>query len=274
MYEGAAPANARIVGIAQDLTERTRSEDRIRQLAYFDALTGLPNRVLLLEYLNYTLARAKRLHLSVALLFIDLDDFKPVNDTYGHEAGDVLLREVAKRLVGCIRMKRRSACTEHTPNAAAVDFGDIAARLAGDEFVIILPDVGDAGNSAAVARRVLANISRPFDVNGNAVRISASLGISLFPGDGHDVAALLQHADAAMYQAKAERPGHSVAGRLPRQQGDESVSPQPLAGPAQDQGVEDLSALAGSGSRTANPPGPAPARPASVEPSHWEITIL
>lgn len=274
MSGGGAPASERIVGIAQDLTERLRSEDKIRQLAYFDPLTGLPNRALLLEYLNYTLARAKRLHQCVALLFIDLDDFKPVNDTHGHEAGDVLLREVARRLVGCIRMKRRSLNPEPGSNTAVVDFGDIAARLAGDEFVIILPDVGDAGNGAAVARRILANLSRPFDINGNAVSISASLGMSLFPGNGHDVAALLRHADAAMYRAKAERPERGAAGRPPRQPGGESASPQPAVDPARGQGVKDPSALAGSGSRTPNPPGPAPARPSSVEPSHWDITIL
>jgi diguanylate cyclase (GGDEF)-like protein/PAS domain S-box-containing protein len=170
-----------------DVTERRVAEDRIAHLAYHDALTDLPNRALLGEHLELAIARARRSGRSVALLSIDLDDFKLVNDAVGHPAGDEVLLEVAGRLAG-----RRRA-------------GDLLARPGGDEFLLLIADVdGDPEAVAqATADGLIETLDEPVQVSGQDLELGASVGISVFPQDAHDAQTLARHADAAMYQAKA-----------------------------------------------------------------------
>ncbi|MDO3378671.1 EAL domain-containing protein [Geoalkalibacter halelectricus] len=160
--------------------------EQVQKLAYFDALTGLPNRSMFLERLEQALALARREDRSMGLLFLDLDRFKDINDTLGHEGGDELLKAVAARLRGCVRQS------------------DTVARLGGDEFVIILHSVHDQSQVEPVAKKVLDSFSQPFLINGREVYSSTSIGIALHPSDGADVDTLIRHADAAMYTAKAE----------------------------------------------------------------------
>jgi len=169
-----------------DITERRRAEDRIAHLAYHDSLTGLPNRALLAEHLELAIARARRAERSIALLYLDLDDFKLVNDSFGHAAGDELLRAVCGRL----EARRRAS--------------DLLARQGGDEFLLLIADVdGDARAVArAAAEGMLDTLSEPFSVQGSEFHLRASVGISVFPRDADDAETLLRHADAAMYQAK------------------------------------------------------------------------
>ena len=171
-----------------DVTERRQAEAQIAYLAYHDSLTGLPNRALLREHLELALARARRNHSAVALLYIDLDDFKLVNDSLGHAAGDELLCRIAMEL----RTRTRET--------------DLLARQGGDEFLLLLSDVeSDAAPAAAeaAAGQVMAALADPFTISGAEFHIGASVGISLFPRDAKDAESLLKHADAAMYQAKA-----------------------------------------------------------------------
>ncbi len=169
-----------------DVTDRRRAEQQISRLAYYDALTGLPNRTLLEEHLDVALAQARRSGLGIALLYIDLDDFKLVNDGFGHAAGDDLLRWVADRL------RRR------------VRAGDVLARRGGDEFLLLATGLeGDARAAAeTIATDLGTALSEPFLIAGASFHVGASTGISLFPRDADDADALLRHADAAMYQAK------------------------------------------------------------------------
>ncbi len=175
------------MAMAQDVTERRRAEDVIRWRAYHDVLTGLPNRALLRDRLDRVLAMAERSGELAALLFLDLDRFKHVNDTLGHVAGDRLLVAVAVRLTGCLRAE------------------DTVARLGGDEFVVLLPSLRAAGDAADVARKILAVLSAPLLVEGHEMSVTASVGMSLFPLDGHDAATLMETADAAMYRSKQAR---------------------------------------------------------------------
>ncbi len=177
--------------IARDISDRKAFEARIEELAYRDALTGLPNRRLLADRLERAMIAASRHRRSVGVLCLDLDRFKLVNDSFGHETGDTVLRSTARRLQ---RMVRR---------------GDTVARLGGDEFVVVVEDVGPARDVEGVARKILDAVSRPYtakEPSGSSVRImlTTSIGISLYPDDGDDVSALLRHADAAMYRAKQE----------------------------------------------------------------------
>jgi diguanylate cyclase (GGDEF)-like protein/PAS domain S-box-containing protein len=171
-----------------DVTERRAAEERIAHLAYHDSLTGLPNRALLREHLEPALARARRAGRSVALMYLDLDDFKAVNDSFGHDAGDQLLCQVAERLLG----RRRAS--------------DVLARQSGDEFMLLLTDLGGDPGEATVAAAggMLDILSEPFRVGDESFHISGSIGISIFPRDADDAGTLLRHADAAMYEAKAE----------------------------------------------------------------------
>jgi diguanylate cyclase (GGDEF)-like protein len=172
-------------GTLQDISERRRSEERVRDAALHDVLTGLPNRTLVMEYCGHLLAAAARNHARGALLFIDLDRFKPINDLYGHETGDRVLAEVSKRLV------------ESTRNE------DLVGRLGGDEFVVVLPHLGaDRQRAATVAQHVINSISRPIQINGLELSVSPSIGISYFPDHADSVSALVHTADLAMYQAK------------------------------------------------------------------------
>jgi diguanylate cyclase (GGDEF)-like protein/PAS domain S-box-containing protein len=181
-YEG-RPA---LLGTAYDTTERKRAEQQIRDLAFQDALTGLPNRRLFTDRLHLAVAQANRSGARLAVLFLDLDRFKVINDSLGHSVGDSLLREVGKRLEATVRE------------------GDTVARLGGDEFILLLPGLSRPADLARVARKILESLRLPFQLDGREVRISASLGGCLFPDDGSDVEALIQSADTAMYRAKDE----------------------------------------------------------------------
>lgn len=179
-----------VLSVARDISDAKTAQDEIRHLAFYDPLTELPNRRLLLERLRQTVAAGKRSGRRRALLFIDLDNFKNLNDTLGHSVGDLLLKEVGERLSGCIR---------------AVD---TAARVGGDEFVVILEDLGGSSEEAAsearsVAEKILARITEPHMLGGRECRSTSSIGITVF-GDGNESSsAILQQADIAMYQAKS-----------------------------------------------------------------------
>ncbi len=172
------------IGSVTDISRRKRTEEEVRQLAYYDPLTKLPNRYFFQEQLERALATAQRTGRHVALLFCDLDNFKDVNDSLGHDKGDLLLKEIARRL---------SACTRR---------GDTLCRLGGDEFVLLLPSVPGDHEVVAVARKILAAMKRPFDLDGNEIYSTTSIGIAVFPDDGGDFHTLLKHADMAMYAAK------------------------------------------------------------------------
>ncbi|HEY8554619.1 MAG TPA: EAL domain-containing protein [Burkholderiales bacterium] len=180
------------VCVLRDISEQKRAESRIRFLAYYDNLTSLPNRQQFEEEVRRALVRAAHAQRMVALLFLDIDHFKRVNDTLGHMHGDALLQAIAGRLVGCIRKARPGA-----PEDSAV-----IARLGGDEFIAALYDLENQEDAARVAERVLAAVSEPVRLDEHEVSVTASLGISIYPYDGHDVETLMKHADAAMYQAK------------------------------------------------------------------------
>jgi diguanylate cyclase (GGDEF)-like protein/PAS domain S-box-containing protein len=172
------------IGIFTDLSERKAADERVRFLAQHDALTELPNRTLFLDRFEHAIAGATRLGTRVALLFLDLDRFKNVNDSLGHQVGDRLLQAVARRLKGCLREV------------------DTVARLGGDEFLILLHDLRSAQAVATVADKLLGVMAGPFEVDGHELTVSPSVGISLYPDDGRDVPTLMKNADAAMYHAK------------------------------------------------------------------------
>ncbi len=177
------------VGKLSDLSDDREQARNLRRLAYFDALTGLPNRNLFHDRLQQACHRAAREKSLVAVMFIDLDRFKQVNDAHGHDSGDHLLKMVAARLTACMRG------------------GDTLSRFGGDEFVAILPDVGSMPEIAHVAERMRHALSLSLRIRDAVVCISASIGISVFPDDAHDAASLVKSADVAMYYAK-ERGGN------------------------------------------------------------------
>ena len=180
-----------------DITERKREEEEIRQLAYYDTLTGLPNRLLFKDHLDRALASAGRHDRMVALLFLDLDGFKKINDSLGHTVGDLLLKAVADRLVKALR-KSDVVTRQHAAKAS-----NNLARFGGDEFVILLTDVKDPQGAANVAERLIYTLSDTFVLAGHEVVITTSIGISLYPTDGEDIDVLIREADRAMYHAKA-----------------------------------------------------------------------
>jgi PAS domain S-box-containing protein len=190
-----------LVGCMVDITQRRRAEEKVRYLAYFDSLTGLPNRSLMKELLEQALANAKRYRRFLAVLFLDVDRFKRINDTLGHDVGDTVLREVARRLLSCVRAGDLVA----RKGDAAVPVSDQAvSRLGGDEFVIILSEINGSEDAAAAAARIASVVAAPVQLAHDEIAISASIGISVYPGDGDDAETLLKHADAAMYQAKED----------------------------------------------------------------------
>ncbi len=170
--------------IAKDITERKEYESRLTHLANFDSLTGLSNRTLFHDRLEHALSQTKRYNKRLGLLFIDLDRFKPINDTYGHQIGDLLLTTVAKRITRCIRE------------------GDTVSRLSGDEFTIIIEGIDHEEDSAIIAKNILDALRRPYNLNGNELFISASIGITTYPEDDDNISNLIKNADTAMYRAK------------------------------------------------------------------------
>jgi diguanylate cyclase (GGDEF)-like protein/PAS domain S-box-containing protein len=192
--EGAGGLGPSFYGIVRDIGERRRGEEQLAYLAYHDALTGLPNRILVEQEIDLALARARRAGGAAALMFVDLDDFKEVNDRLGHAAGDRLLASVSARLRSVLRDS------------------DVLARQGGDEFLVLLGDLSDEPTAAAesVGGKLLNALLEPFVVAGTEVRTGASIGVSLYPDDAADTEALLRHADVAMYRAKAAGGGRLI----------------------------------------------------------------
>ena len=188
-----------ILGTVQDITERHNIQRQIHNLAYYDHVTGLPNRTMLHDRLNQALNRGKRYKQMFAVLFLDLDRFKMVNDTLGHDAGDELLSQVSARLEASIRksdellgpINEKDSAEEHT-----------IARLGGDEFVVLLSQIDEAADAARAAKRIADRIAEPYTIKGSAVNISTTIGISVYPNDAMDSDTLLKNADIAMYHAK------------------------------------------------------------------------
>jgi diguanylate cyclase (GGDEF)-like protein/PAS domain S-box-containing protein len=174
------------ITIAQDISARKQAEARVQYLATHDALTGLPNRVMFAEMVNHAIGAARRHGWRCAVMFIDLDRFKQVNDTLGHEAGDALLRELSQRIKQNLRAS------------------DMAARLGGDEFVVLLQELRGTEEAGVVARKLLSTAMAPVSIAGMECRVTASIGVSMFPDDATDEPSLMKHADIAMYHAKEE----------------------------------------------------------------------
>lgn len=174
------------VAVFSDITNRKAAEDRMRFLAHHDALTGLPNRTLLTDRLVRGIAHAKRNDMKLSVIFLDLNDFKKVNDTLGHHAGDQMLQIVAQRLTSCVRAS------------------DTVGRLGGDEFVVLIEEIGNRDDVHRVAEKIVECLAQQMTIEGHDVQISTSIGICLYPEHGEHPDILLQNSDAAMYQAKAE----------------------------------------------------------------------
>jgi diguanylate cyclase (GGDEF)-like protein len=178
-----ATGEVRAVLISRNISDRMRIDERIMHQAFYDPLTGLPNRMLFNDRMTMAIAHAKRNQQNLAVFYLDLDRFKIINDTLGHDLGDQLLRKVAERLTSCVRAE------------------DTIARMGGDEFTLLLTSI-DAKGSSVVAQKILAAISQPFNLEGYELYISVSIGIAIYPRDGLKPKTLLKNADVAMYQAK------------------------------------------------------------------------
>jgi diguanylate cyclase (GGDEF)-like protein/PAS domain S-box-containing protein len=183
-FTDGASGSPLIVAVTRDVTERKQTEERFFQLAHYDALTGLPNRLLFTDRLRQAMREADRRERLVAVAFLDLDRFKNVNDTLGHETGDLLLKAVAERLGTVVRSS------------------DTVARLSGDEFTFVFADIAHVDDAFTVAQKVLGAFAEPFQVAGRELYVTASLGMTIYPFDDQDVAGLLRNADIAMYRAK------------------------------------------------------------------------
>ena len=173
-----------IIAIVQDINERKLLEDKLESMAHYDALTGLPNRALFFDRLSQAIAQTRRSQGQFALMFVDLDGFKAVNDTFGHDTGDALLKAVAEHLLECVRES------------------DTVARLGGDEFVVLVADVKSINTLAQVAQKILDTLALSYDLGPQRIHSTASIGVSVYPDDHADPDLLLQYADNAMYEAK------------------------------------------------------------------------
>jgi diguanylate cyclase (GGDEF)-like protein len=171
-------------GISRDITERKHLEEKIQQMAFHDSLTGLPNRKLFSDRLGIALAQAQRNQKKVGIAMLDLDNFKGVNDTLGHDVGDILLQAAAERL------------------SAALRKSDTVARFGGDEFVLIIPDLKAREDAIQVAQKIVDSFCKPFLIDTHQLVVTTSIGIAVYPHDGTDEGMLLKNADIAMYQAK------------------------------------------------------------------------
>lgn len=178
------------VGIFSDITSEKENEERLEHLAHYDQLTGLPNRILFNDRLKQALALARRARNQVAVMFLDLDGFKAINDSLGHAAGDGLLAQVAQRLSQCLRES------------------DTVARFGGDEFTVVLPEIDSEESVAKIARKITEEVARPYNLDGIEASVTTSLGISLYPTDGQQPHTLVQKADNAMYHAKRHGKNH------------------------------------------------------------------
>ena len=180
-------SSKRVVGfyvLGNNVTERKLNEARLESIALYDALTGLANRLLLADRVSQAIAHAQRHSTAMALIYLDLDGFKQVNDTFGHDIGDLLLREVSERMVSSLRQE------------------DTVARLGGDEFVIAIWQVNGAHDVAKVAAKLLTTVSQPYSIRGQTLNLTASAGVGIYPAQGKDLETLLKNADLAMYEAK------------------------------------------------------------------------
>jgi len=174
-----------VICISKNITERKSMEEKLKRVAEYDCLTELPNRALFSDRLQNAIVQARRDNLRLALMFVDLDDFKPVNDTFGHHAGDLLLRAVAKQMLECTRES------------------DTVGRIGGDEFVVLLPRIAQAEDALSVAEKIRQALALPFDIQGYGdLKVSSSIGVAIFPEHGEDELTLSRNADNAMYQAK------------------------------------------------------------------------
>jgi diguanylate cyclase (GGDEF)-like protein/PAS domain S-box-containing protein len=185
-----------VEGTVQDITERRQAEARIRYLAYYDGLTGLPNREMFSEQVAYALHHARRSKKPLALLFLDIDNFKAINDSLGHGTGDDLLRQVAERLLRCVR-----AC-DFIGRPGKESPGHAVFRFGGDEFLLLLVSLQHEQDASIVARRIMNELGEPFLIGGQDFFVTASIGIAVYPSDGDDVKTLLRNADSAMFHAK------------------------------------------------------------------------
>jgi diguanylate cyclase (GGDEF)-like protein/PAS domain S-box-containing protein len=183
-----------LLSLVRDVTERKELQDHIQHLAYHDPLTNLPNRAMFNRDLSHAILQAQRYSKGLALLFIDLDRFKNINDTLGHDAGDRLLQEMSHRISACLRNGDVVARLDGRP--------DMVARLGGDEFVVLIEEVTDIGHVSYIARKILTSMVKEFLLGEQMVHITASIGISVFPEDGRNEFSLMKHADIAMYRAK------------------------------------------------------------------------
>ena len=188
----------KLTGTIQDTSDNVKAEEKIRHLAYFDTLTGLPNRQLFREHLKLSLKQAKREQHPIYIMFLDMDNFKHVNDSLGHDAGDQLLKDFAHRLQEVTRD------TDFTARSTIEEYSQIEmSRLGGDEFTILLQNITEPRAASIVAKRIIDAMSNPFEIKAQDVFVSTSIGISVFPEDGNDAETLIKHADVAMYHAKS-----------------------------------------------------------------------
>jgi len=180
------PEGEVIEGTVIDITERKRAEEQVKHLAFHDALTGLPNRLLFQDRLNVAVVQAHRTHQKLAVLFLDIDRFKVINDSLGHSVGDELLRRMADRVAGCVRE------------------GDTVARLGGDEFTVLVPGIGQDQDAATIAQKILDAVRLPFWIDQRELFVTTSVGLAVYPADGADAETLVRNADTAMYRAKEQ----------------------------------------------------------------------